>query len=447
MKIYRSDRINFKLLPKITQKEPLLFFGVVALSFSLILQTMKSLTHVLKNGIRLVYLENPSPVSHCGLMIGAGSRDEVKGKEGLAHFIEHVLFKGTRKRKAYQVLNRLEVVGGELNAYTTKEETCLHASFMPIHFERAVELISDIFFNSEFPEKEIEKEKEVVLDEINSYMDNPMEQIYDDFECQIFDGKSLGNPILGTHQSVKNYTRKDILTFIKKNYHNHNLVFSYTGDLPFTYVVTLVEKYFIGNGIKGKSPKLNSIKKIKKSIVTTNKKTIQAHYIAGSLAYSSHSAKRFPLFLMNNILGGPGMNSRLNMNIREKYGFTYHIESAYVPFSDCGLFNIYLATEKKFLDKSLKLVSKEFDKLKKELISSSQLERYKYQLKGQIAISQENKAGVMLNNAKSILNYNRPLNIMEVFRKLDEVSSSQIMEVANDVLDPANLSSLLYNPE
>ncbi|MBL0343569.1 MAG: insulinase family protein [Bacteroidetes bacterium] len=407
---------------------------------------MKSLTHVLKNGIRMVYLENQSPVSHCGLMVGAGSRNEVQGKEGLAHFIEHVLFKGTKKRKAYQVLNRLEVVGGELNAYTTKEETCVHASFMPVHFERAVELIADIVFNSEFPEKEIEKEKEVVIDEINSYMDNPMEQIYDDFECLIFKGKPLGNPILGTHKSVKAYTRKDILRFMKENYINQNIVFSYTGDLSFQNVVAVVEKYFSSNGHSGKLVKSKTTSAVGKSSVTEPKKTIQAHYIAGSLAYSSHSAKRFPLFLMNNILGGPGMNSRLNMNIREKYGFTYHIESAYVPFTDCGLFNIYLATERKFLEKSIKLVDKEFDKLKQNRIGSNQLERFKYQLKGQIAISQENKAGVMLNNAKSLLNYNKPLNIEEVFRKIDEVTSTQILEVANEVLNASQISSLLYDP-
>lgn len=407
---------------------------------------MKNLTHTFKNGIRLVYLENPSPVSHCGLMVGAGSRNEEKGKEGLAHFIEHVLFKGTKKRKSYQVLNRLEIVGGELNAYTTKEETCVHASFMPEHFERAVELISDIVFHSEFPEKEIEKEKEVVLDEINSYMDNPMEQIYDDFECLIFKGKPLGNPILGTHQSVKAFTRKDILGFIKQNYINQNIVFSYTGDLPFEKVKLTAEKYFAKEGRTGKNGKSSSVHSVKSRIYVEPKKTIQSHYIAGSVAYSVHSNKRFPLFLMNNILGGPGMNSKLNMNIREKYGLTYHIESAYVPFSDCGLFNIYLASEKKFLTKCLGLVEKEFNKMKTVRIGNSMLSRYKYQLKGQIAIAQENKPGVMLNNAKSLLNYNKPLNILEVFRKIDEVTADQILDVSNEILDNARISSLLYDP-
>ncbi|MBK9423310.1 MAG: insulinase family protein [Bacteroidetes bacterium] len=408
---------------------------------------MKSLTSRLSSGIRIVYSENPSHVSHCGLMVGAGSRDEKLGKEGLAHFIEHVLFKGTEKRKAYQVLNRLEIVGGELNAYTTKEETCVHASFMNPHFERAVELIADIFFHSQFPEKEIEKEKEVVIDEINSYMDNPMEQIYDDFECQVFRNQPLGNPILGTHDSVRSFTRKDILKFIQQNYTNDRIVFSYTGNISFEKVKAAAEKYFGNEGSHKKHVSIAIKSKSKITHVTETRKTIQAHYIAGCKAYSCHSSKRFPLFLMNNILGGPGMNSRLNMNIREKYGFTYHIESAYVPFRDSGLFNIYLATEKKFLGKSVKLIEAELKKLRNDKIPVAQLSRFKYQLKGQIAISLENKAGVMLNNAKSLLNYNKPVDIDAVFKQLDNITPSDILEVANEILDSNKISSLLYNPE
>ena len=408
---------------------------------------MESKTTVLGNGIRLVYLYSNSPVSHCGLMVGAGSRDEKPGKEGLAHFVEHLLFKGTQNRKAYQVLNRLEVVGGELNAFTTKEETCLHASFLKEHMERAVELISDIIFHSIFPEKEIEKEKDVIIDEINSYQDNPMEQIYDDFESMVFRGQPLGNPILGTHQSVKAFKRPDLVQFVKQKYINRNMVFSYIGSLTFEEVKQLCEKYF---GREGHEK--NEIRdKVSKLPASKNKvqprKTIQAHYIIGNAAYSGHSQKRFPLFLMNNILGGPGMNSRLNMNIREKYGYTYHIESSYVPFRDSGLFNVYLAVEKNFLEKTNKLVDKEFSRLKTNKIGNAQLERYKYQLKGQLAIAQENKAGLMLNNAKSLLNYNKPVNITEVFRKIDAITSSEILDVANQILDNSKLSSLLYQPD
>jgi len=407
---------------------------------------MESVTGILKNGIRIVYMPGESPVSHCGLMVGAGSRDELPGKEGLAHFIEHLLFKGTEKRKAYQVLNRLEVVGGELNAFTTKEETCLHASFLTEHTERAMELLADVFFHSVFPEKEMEKEKEVILDEINSYQDNPMEQIYDDFESMVFRGQPLGNPILGTPASVKAFKRNDLIRFVKNKYLNSNMVFSYTGSLSFKDIKLICEKYFGNEGHRQRTEKEKPTKVLKSRNLVEARKTIQAHYISGSVAYSAHSPRRFPLFLMNNILGGPGMNSRLNMNIREKYGYTYQIESSYIPFSDCGLFTVYLATEKKFLEKSIRLVEAEFSKLKNIRIGAAQLERYKYQMKGQLAIAQENKAGVMINNAKSVLNYNNPLKISDVFSKIDAITPSQILDVSNEILNESKLSSLLYNP-
>ncbi|MDQ3050706.1 MAG: insulinase family protein [Bacteroidota bacterium] len=407
---------------------------------------MESITGVLKNGIRIVYVRSESPVSHCALMVGAGSREELPGKEGLAHFIEHLLFKGTEKRKAYQVLNRLEVVGGELNAFTTKEETCLHASYLTEHTERAIELLSDVFFHSVFPEKEMEKEKEVILDEINSYQDNPMEQIYDDFESMVFRGQPLGNPILGTPASVMGFKRVDLVRFVKGKYLNSSIVFSYAGNLSFDKVKSLCEKYFAeeGHQLRTERGKITRTLKQRKRVET--RKTLQAHFITGGVAYSAHSAKRFPLFLMNNILGGPGMNSRLNMNIREKFGFTYQIDSSYIPFRDCGLFNVYLATEKKFLEKTIKLVEVEFNKLKQVKIGTAQLARYKYQMKGQLALSQENKAGVMINNAKSVLNYDKPIKISDVFAKLDAVTASQVLAVSNEILNTSRISSLLYNP-
>jgi predicted Zn-dependent peptidase len=408
---------------------------------------MTHLVHLYPNGIRLLYLENQGEISHCGLMIGSGSRDEQKGKEGLAHFIEHVLFKGTKKRSAYQVLNQLDIVGGELNAYTAKEETCVHASMLNAHFEKAVELISDIVFHSQFPVKEIEKEKEVVLDEINSYQENPAEQIYDDFDCMVFRGQPLGNPVLGTPESVKSFTRNDILKFTKKNYTNERIIFAYTGNLSFEKVKKLVGKYLANEGNSSSTPPGNRFKALKAKHVISERPASHSHYILGNVAYSGHNKKRFPLFLLNNILGGPGMNSRLNMKIREKYGYTYHIESAYMPFRDTGLFNVYFATETKFLEKCIALVNKEFDKLRNDKISDSLLTKYKYQLKGQIAIAQENRSGVLLNSAKSVLSYNYPLNISEVFRKIDTITSTEILEVANEILDDSKMSSLHYKPE
>ena len=407
---------------------------------------MTPLIFTFPNGIRLLYIESTGEISHCGLMIGSGSRDESKGKEGLAHFIEHVLFKGTRKRSATQVLNRLDIVGGELNAYTSKEETCVHASMLHTHFERAAELVTDIVFNSQFPVKEIEKEKEVVLDEINSYQENPAEQIFDDFECLMFRGQPLGNPVLGTPESVRSFSRKDILNFTKQHYTSDRMVFVYSGNIPFEKVKSILGNYITNQKRKVHLNKKTGSKTLINKHVVDSRSVTHCHYISGSIAYSSQNKKRFPLFLLNNILGGPGMNSRLNMQLREKYGYTYNVESAYMVYRDTGLFNVYFAAEPKFLEKCKILVEKEFNRLKNDRISDSWLTKYKYQLKGQIAIGQENNASVMLNSAKSILVYDKPLNISEVFKRIDAITSSEILEVANEILNDKKMSSLLYRP-
>jgi predicted Zn-dependent peptidase len=408
---------------------------------------MDYIVHTFTGGMRLVYQYAPLPIAHCGLMIGAGSRDENPGDEGLAHFIEHVLFKGTGKRKAWQVLTRLDAVGGELNAYTTREETCVHASFMKEHLDRAVELITDIVFNSVFPEKEIEKEKEVVIDEILSYLDSPMDQIYDDFECQVFKGHPLGNPILGTVQTVRGFTRKDILKFVKQHYVTHKMVFAYSGPHTLDEVKNRLQEYI--HHTRPLRTKANTSKKkfSGSSRIRLDLPVKQAHFITGGIAYNYRDPKRFPMYLLNNILGGPGMNSRLNMNIREKYGYTYNIESGYTPYREAGIFTIYLATEQKHLDKTLTLVNTELRRLRNEKISTAQLTRFKTQIKGQIAIAQENRAGVLLNNAKSVLNYGSPVDVDEVFKNLDAVSAASIRQVANEVLTVSALGSLMYFPK
>lgn len=412
------------------------------------IQFPESKLHEFPSGLRLVYHYSPGAISHCGIMVNAGSRHEPDKKAGLAHFIEHVIFKGTEKRNAYQVLNRLESVGGDLNAYTTKEETCVHASMLHIHFDRAVELLADIIFSPSFPAKEVEVEKGVVLDEINSYLDNPSEQIFDDFECMVFQGKPLGNPILGNVDSVKSFTRKDLVEFTALHYKTDRMVVSYVGALPLDKVLDSVSKHM---NFKRHSKKgfLDSAvrygKKTKRVVVERN--TAHDHYISGGKAFSAHDSKRFALFLMNNILGGPGMSSRLNMNIREKYGYTYQIESGFHTFSDTGLFHIYFATEKGFFNKCLELVKKETDKMRNQPISDSRLASYKYQLKGQIALGQENRAGFMLNNARNVVLYDRPLDLSYVMSKIDLVTSSDIMDVANDLLSDESISSLHYKSD
>jgi predicted Zn-dependent peptidase len=397
------------------------------------------------NGFRLMYICAEAPVSHCVLMIGAGGVNEPVGKAGLAHFIEHMLFKGTSRRKAYQVMNRLEVVGGELNAFTTKEETCVHATVLNMHVGRAVELIADVIFNSVFPEKEIIKEKEVILDEINSYLDQPAEQIFDDFECMVFEKTPLGKPVLGTPASVSAFSKSDLTQFVKKNYAPSQMVFAYSGPVPFETISKMVGEYFkIGRTSHRRINRPHFIKSSPGSRIF-NKKTSHLHHIQGTTSFAGNSPRRFQMFLMNNILGGPGMNSRLNMEVREKHGFTYHIESGYTPYRYTGLFHFYFACESKNLEKCKFLIQREFKRLCNNRISETQLTRYKNQLKGQVAIGQENRLAMAINHAKSLLHYNRPVNTGDVFKQIDAVTSEQIMEVANRFLNPEEHFWLQYN--
>ncbi|HQV01361.1 MAG TPA: pitrilysin family protein, partial [Bacteroidia bacterium] len=304
-------------------------------------------THTFKNGIKLIFQFNDSFVGHSAILVNAGTRDENTDKEGLAHFIEHVLFKGTKKRKSIHILNRLEVVGGELNAYTTKEETCIHASYLTPYFERAMELMIDIVFNAVFPPKEIIKEQEVVIDEIRTYLDTPAEQIFDDFESQVFAKHPLGSHVLGTIESVSAFTQKDISHFTKQNYTTDKMVISVVGNYQFETVVATIEKHLHTIKATTTTVKRNAFTKYKPTQVIVKKATEQAHFILGGKAYSFKDKQRIELVLLNNILGGPGMNSRLNLSIREKYGYTYNIESNYNAYSDTGIFSLYLATDKK----------------------------------------------------------------------------------------------------
>jgi predicted Zn-dependent peptidase len=400
----------------------------------------------LPNGIKAVYKEIPaSDVAHCGIIIDAGSRDELEHEQGLAHFIEHGLFKGTTKRKAFHVLNRMDIVGGEINAYTTKETTCIYSSFLNEHFERAVELIRDITFNSVFPEKEIEKEKDVIIDEIHSYLDSPSEQIYDDFEDLVFKGHPIGRNILGTIESVKSFTRKDIFEFIQRNYKTNKIVFSCCGSLKFSAVKNIIHKHFQDIPSSNGKDERSEYKDYKPAQITRKRESsFQAHYITGGIAYSRKDPKRYPMILLDNLLGGPAMNSRLNLSIREKYGYTYNLESNYAAYSDTGLFTIYLGTDLKYLEKSTKLVQKEMTKLQEKKLGDLQLHYAKKQLIGQTAISQENKAGVMLAIGKSLLYTGKvdPLEI--VYQKIETISADQLMEVANEIFDQKNLSSLTF---
>src|SRR5690554_5536373 len=397
------------------------------------------------NGLQLIHQHRPGvEVSHCGLLINAGSRDEKDLEQGLAHFIEHSLFKGTKKRKAFHVLSRLDVVGGELNAYTSKEETAIYASFVSRHFERAVELISDIAFNSSYPEKEIAKEKDVIIDEINSYLDSPGEQIFDDFEEQVFGSHPVGRNILGTEETVRSFNRRHILDFIKSRYRTDQMVLASVGNVSFKKVMKYAEKYFASVTNGGEEFNRQPFLHYKPDHREVKRNTHQVHYMLGAPAYSFDHDKKRGLVLLNNILGGPGMNSRLNLNIREKYGIAYNIESNYYPYIDTGLFSIYLGMDTAMFNRSKRLLKMELRKLREKKLGTAQLHQAKQQLIGHIALAQESGATLMLALGKSALLYDKVDTTEEVFRQIESITAIDVLEIANEIFDEKSLSSLTY---
>lgn len=405
---------------------------------------MNIFNYTLHNGIRVIHHAVNSPVGHCGLIINAGSRDELPHEHGLAHFIEHVIFKGTRKRKTYHILSRIDDVGGELNAYTTKEETCIYASFLKNDFERAIELLYDITFNSIFPLKELEKEKEVIIDEINSYKDNPSELIIDDFEELIFRDDPMGRNILGSAESIMSFGKTDIERFMSLNYNTDQMVICSVGDISFAKLLKIITKYFDKAVNNNREKKYPVFKSYFPQTVDKNMDTFQSHIVLGNIAYDLNNPKRPSLLLLNNILGGPGMNSRLNMALREKNGIAYNVESIYTPYSGTGVFCIYFGTDDENVDKSLNIVRRELKNLRNNRLGKIQLHNAKRQLKGQITISSENKENLMLSYAKSYLLYNKVDSLEEIYNKIDLITDANLQEIANEILDESKLSYLIY---
>lgn len=400
--------------------------------------------HTLDNGIRIIHKQTEGKVAHLGLVINTGSRDEKDYEHGMAHLIEHVIFKGTKKRKAYHVISRLEDVGGEIDAFTTKEETCITSAFLVEYYQRSLELFADIIFNSTFPVKEIEKEKEVIYEEINSYKDNPAELIFDDFENLIFKGHPIGRSILGEPQQLAKYTRNDILKFIQNNYNTDQMVLCSVGDIPFKSVIKWGEKYFgqFPKNIRENQRKiLNGYKAIDHTVEMDN---YQAHCILGNRAYDISSKKRLPLELINNILGGPGMNSRLNLALRERHGFAYNIESFYSAYTDTGVVGIYFGTEEEKIERSLKIIKSEIKKLQATKLGIMQLERAKKQMIGQIAISSESKSNLLVNIGRSYLLFDKVDPLEKVYEKINKLNAGELADVANEVLNFDDLSMLIY---
>lgn len=400
----------------------------------------------LPNGMKAIRCHVPSShIVHCALMIKCGGRDEPAGKSGIAHFIEHTFFKGTRKRSSRQIINYLEEKGGELNAYTTKEETCIHASVMKKELPKASDIISDILLNATFPSDELEKEKQVVIDEIHAYEDTPYEQIYDDFEGILFHQHPMGNPILGKEEHIRSFTRKDIVSFMKSKYCPENMLWIVSGDVTEKEVKDTAQLFagFKQDGkLQRKKPLTPKLKfAVKKKAVS------QYHFIMGSKAYAFSDKHRFAMALLNNILGGPGMNSRLNLNIREKYGYTYTIESGYHAFSDTGIFHIYFATDKKYFEKTQLLVFRELQKLVEEEMTPRSLKKYKDQFCGQLLMAQENKLNVMLGMGRSALLTGSIPELEAILAGINAITVEEIKWVAEKMLNPDKMSRLIYEPQ
>lgn len=398
----------------------------------------------LRNGLRLIHKETDSPISHFGVLVNAGTRDESSAQMGLAHFVEHTIFKGTEKRNAYRVISRMEAVGGDLNASTSKEETYFHTSFLSKEYSRAVELLSDIFFHATFPEKELEKEKTVVLEEINYYQDSPAELIFDDFEDMVFSGHPLGKNILGTKKSVMKMTRQGILDFIRQNYTLDNIVLASVGNISLKRLVSLCEKHFGGYDIANTPRPRTKFEDYKPTTRLIHKKNAQTNVILGNIAYSIKEDKRAPFLLMTNMLGGQGQNTRLNMSVREKKGLAYAIEANYTPFSDIGLFSVYFGCDPHNREHCVDLIFQELKKMREQKLGTMQLYYAKQQFIGQLNLSYEPKLNEMLSIGHTALFFDEVDTIEESLDEIRDITAEEIIEVANEVLRPDEFSMLTF---
>ena len=421
---------------------------------------MKYNTYTLNNGLRIIHLPSDSKVVYCGYQINAGTRNEEPGEEGLAHFCEHVTFKGTERRKAWHILNSLESVGGDLNAYTNKEGTVYYSAILKEHIARAVDLLTDIVFHSVYPQAEIDKEVEVICDEIESYNDSPAELIYDEFENIIFKGSPLGHNILGTAEQVRSFKTEDALRFTRKLYRPDNAIFFAYGDIDFKKLVRLLKKSFLSEERRVKSEKFNSPEaqtqfNIQHSTFNTQhsfegqtivmqKNTHQAHVMIGTRAYDVNDSRRMPLYLLNNMLGGPGMNAKLNLALREHNGLVYTVESTMVAYGDTGIWSIYFGCDEHDVKRCLRLVRKELDKFMQKPLSEAQLKAAKKQIKGQVGVACDNRENFALDFGKSFLHYGWEKNVDRLYEQVDEITAEQIQAVAQELFDKDRLTTLIF---
>ena len=404
-------------------------------------------TTTLPNGLRIIHLPSTSPVVYCGYQIAAGTRHELAGEEGLAHFCEHVTFKGTERRNALQIINALEKLGGELNAFTNKEDTTFYAAIHRDHFSKAVNLLTDIVFHSQYPQTEIDREVDVICDEIESYNDSPAELIYDEFENILFEGHPLGHNILGQAEQLRTYTTEDALRFTRRHYRPDNAVFFVYGDVEFRRVVRLVEGMM--GAIGPMSPMrpigpISPMRPIGCQTITRQKGTHQAHVIMGCRAYDINHPRRIALYLLNNLLGGPGMNSLLNLSLRERNGLVYTVESSMVSYSDTGLWTVYFGCDPHDVNRCCRLVRHQLDRLIEKPLSRSQLATAKQQIKGQIAIACDNRENFALDFGRSFLHNGKEKDLDRLFQQIDAVTAEEIQQVANELFDPEKMTTLIY---
>ena len=401
-------------------------------------------TYTLANGLRIIHAQNASAVAYCGYAIDAGTRDEAEDEQGMAHFVEHLMFKGTQKRHAWHILNRMEHVGGDLNAFTNKEETVVYSAFLAEHFPRAVELLSDIVFHSTYPQHEIDKEVEVIIDEIQSYEDSPSELIFDDFEELIFPHHSLGRNILGKPELLRRFKSEDALRFTSHYYCPDNMVFFVQGNIDFKRIVWLVEKAAgdIPSRVSGR--KRTSPLAYLPQTQTIHRDTHQAHVMIGSRGYDAHNGKRTALYLLNNILGGPGMNSRLNVALRERSGLVYNVEANLTSYTDTGVFCIYFGADPQDVSRCIRLVHKELKKLREKPLTITQLAAAKKQIIGQIGVARDNAESTALDMGKTFLHYDKMEAPQEIFHRIEALTAHDLWEVANEMFAENYLSTLIY---
>jgi predicted Zn-dependent peptidase len=400
--------------------------------------------HTTSSGIRLIHQKIDSPVAYCALMMNTGSRDELKNESGAAHLIEHLMFKETGKRKAHHILSRMENVGGELNAYTTKEDTCVHAAFLNVHYARSLELFSDIVFNHRITDKTLQLEKSIVIDELKSSKDSPAEQLFDEFDMLLFPNHPLGRNTLGAVQSVNRLSREDVERFVARNYHPNQMVISSVGNISFQRLISYVEKYF------GKIPPKPHVPVTRTTPAAyipftkeVGKRNHQSHCIIGTTCDSVDREFRIAITMLANLLGGPGMNTRLNMSLRERHGWVYHVEASYTPYSDVGIFQIYFASDRSKAEKCVLQIEKELELLKKKPLTREQLKKLQLQMTGQLAVASDNNDAIMLSAGKSMLMFDRVDSLHDICADITEVSAERLCEIANEVF--CRLSFLTYH--